>query len=147
MSINIFIKHYKNLKSEEIKKIFEVRNKVFILEQKIPEPDQDEYDKKSYHAFIQNDQNIISYLRIIPANIRFRQVSIGRVLSIDRNKGYAKELINHTFRFIKNNLLVNEVLIHSQINVVNFYIKLGFIVTSKPFIESGIMHVEMIKKL
>lgn len=59
------LKKFKELKVEEIYKILELRNEVFIVEQQCAYQDCDGKDEDSYHLFLQESEKIIAYLRIL----------------------------------------------------------------------------------
>ena len=74
------IKKFNELNAEEIYKILNIRNQVFIVEQQCPYLDCDGRDINSYHLFLENNNEIAAYLRIIEKGISYNEISIGRVL-------------------------------------------------------------------
>lgn len=101
--MNWHVKKFKELKCEEIYKILQIRNKIFIVEQKCAYQDCDDRDKKSYHVYVEDKGEIVSYLRILPRKVSYNEVSIGRVL-VNKNyrgKGIAREMMIKAINFIK----------------------------------------------
>ncbi|SUY66232.1 GNAT family N-acetyltransferase [Clostridium tetani] len=69
--MNWHVKKFKELKCEEIYKILQIRNKIFIVEQKCAYQDCDDRDKKSYHVYVEDKGEIVSYLRILPRKVSY----------------------------------------------------------------------------
>ncbi|BDR64098.1 GNAT family N-acetyltransferase [Clostridium tetani] len=126
--MNWHVKKFKELKCEEIYKILQIRNKIFIVEQKCAYQDCDDRDKKSYHVYVEDKGEIVSYLRILPRKVSYNEVSIGRVL-VNKNyrgKGIAREMMIKAINFIEKNLGEKEIKIQAQCYLINFYKSLGF---------------------
>ncbi|MFA5692023.1 MAG: GNAT family N-acetyltransferase [Acholeplasmataceae bacterium] len=135
--MEIIYKHISELTYEEILEIYNLRQQVFMLEQKIYVEDIDQYDYDSYHCYIKINNKIVSYLRVIKKD---DEVFIGRLLTVksERKKGLAKLLVN----FVKNKYDVIKV--SSQVNVISFYKELGFKEIKNRYKEAGIFHQLMI---
>ena len=136
--MSIIIKPARSIK--EKKMCLKIRRKVFIEEQKIDE--KIEMDDNRVEAFnfiaLYNGQCVgTARYRIIGAGTKLERFA---VLNSYRNLGIGKLLVN----FLKN-LLVNEknVYLHAQEQVVDFYIKLGFIKVGKRFYEAGVPHYKL----
>lgn len=144
--LDIKIKHFAELNTEEIYEIIKLRNEVFVVEQKCIYQDCDDRDKSSYHLFGIEDGKIIAYLRILQKGISYNEISIGRVLvDIDyRGRGLAREIMLKAIYFIKNNLNEKEIRISAQEYLTDFYKSLGFVINSNGYLEDGIPHIEMI---
>ncbi|RXM58903.1 GNAT family N-acetyltransferase [Clostridium tetani] len=146
--MNWHVKKFKELKCEEIYKILQIRNKIFIVEQKCAYQDCDDRDKKSYHVYVEDKGEIVSYLRILPRKISYNEVSIGRVL-VNKNyrgKGIAREMMIKAINFIEKNLGEKEIKIQAQCYLINFYKSLGFKEISNEYLEDNIPHIDMLYK-
>ncbi len=146
--LNWKLKKFKELKCEEIYKILKIRNEVFIVEQNCAYQDCDDKDKKSYHLYLEDKGEIISYLRILEKGISFDEVSIGRVL-VNKNYrsiGIAREMMIKAIDIIEQILNETEIKIQAQSYLVNFYGSLGFKQTSKEYLEDNIPHIDMVYK-
>ncbi|QUH30898.1 GNAT family N-acetyltransferase [Vallitalea guaymasensis] len=144
--MEIKIKHFAELNTEEIYEILKLRNQVFVVEQKCIYQDCDDKDKIAYHLLGIEDGKIVAYLRILQKGVSYNEISIGRVLTdIDyRGRGLAREIMIKAIYFIKNNLKEKEIKISAQKYLTDFYKSLGFVINSNVYLEDGIPHVEMI---
>ncbi|SHK11368.1 ElaA protein [Hathewaya proteolytica DSM 3090] len=139
-----------NLEKHDIDRIFEIRTKVFVEEQKCSSPDRDNKDDDAYHLFLMNyvSGEIIAYLRILERGVAYGEVSIGRLLVNPsyRRRGYAREAIHKAFDFIMYNLGESSIRISAQEHLVEFYESEGFRKTSSVYIEENIPHIEMLRE-
>ena len=125
----------------EIEKCFKIRNEVFVLEQKCDPKDEYEYEEESTHFLLTDN-------KIPIATARYRQTSFGikmerfAVLATNRGKGYGLIILKHMINKLKH---INSVIyLHAQVQVVEFYEKVGFKKIGDKFDEVGIMHYKMI---
>lgn len=143
------IKRFSELSTQELYKIIEARINVFVVEQNCPYAECDNKDQNSFHLFYLDQDQIAAYLRIIPAGISYQEPSIGRVLVKNnyRRKGLGLKMMGDALSFIKNNLGSDVVRISAQEYILDFYQELGFKVVSDRYLEDDIPHFEMIYKL
>jgi predicted GNAT family N-acyltransferase len=131
---------YWNTSQKEVKAI---RNKVFVEEQGVPpELEWDGLDEHSYHVLAYApDGTPIGTGRLL------QDGHIGRVAVLMewRGKGVGRALLN-LLLVIANKMGNEEVKLHAQIRVVNFYKKHGFTRQGKEFMEAGIPHIAMKRK-
>ncbi|AKA70932.1 GNAT family N-acetyltransferase [Clostridium scatologenes] len=146
--MNWELKKFKELKVEEIYKILEIRNKVFIVEQQCAYQDCDGKDENAYHLYLQDNDKIIAYLRILKKGVSYDEISIGRVL-VNKNyrgKGISREMMLKAINFIELNLNEKEIKIQAQAYLINFYKSLGFKEVSDEYLEDNIPHIDMLYK-
>lgn len=146
--MNWELKKFKELKVEEIYKILEIRNKVFIVEQQCAYQDCDGKDENAYHLYLQDNDKIIAYLRILKKGVSYDEISIGRVL-VNKNyrgKGISREMMLKAMNFIELNLNEKEIKIQAQAYLINFYKSLGFKEVSDEYLEDNIPHIDMLYK-
>ena len=146
------IKTFSELNNVELYKIMEARINVFVVEQDCPYKECDNKDQESLHLFYQAQEypdQIVAYLRIIPAGISYQEPSIGRVLVKNeyRRQGLGWKMMQQAISYIKNNFDSNVVRISAQEYILDFYQRLGFEVVSEKYLEDEIPHYEMICKL
>lgn len=146
--MNWELKKFDDLKVEEIYKILKIRNEVFIVEQQCAYQDCDGKDENSYHLFLQDNDKIIAYLRILKKGVSYDEISIGRVLVHKdyRGKGISRELMLKAINYIEVNLNEREIKIQAQSYLVNFYRSLGFKEVSNEYLEDNIPHMDMLYK-
>ncbi len=98
------IKDFSELTGDELYGILKLRFRVFVIEQNCTELDMDDKDQVSKHLFVQEGEEIIACLRIIPAGISYEEVSIGRfaVSAAHRKNGLGRRgmqtAIDYIFR-------------------------------------------------
>lgn len=140
------LKKFEELKTEEIYKILKIRNEVFIVEQQCAYQDCDDKDKKAYHLYLEDEGEIVSYLRILEKGVSFDEASIGRVLVKKkyRSKGISREMMIKAIEFIEQSLNETEIKIQAQSYLINFYGSLGFKESSNEYLEDNIPHIDML---
>lgn len=142
------IKKFDELSLKQLYGITRSRCEVFIQEQKIVcEEELDGLDDKCIHVFLEIDERVVAYCRIVPNGISYENISIGRVLVLKqfRRKGIAQEMLNETVEYIKSNFQENSIMLSSQLYAKELYTSVGFIETSDVYEEAGIPHVKMYK--
>ena len=91
------VKTFPELSAQEFFRICEVREQVFVLEQKITLcAELDEQDLHSTHITVTEDDKIVAYARCYAED---GIAHIGRVLTIVRGKGYGLEPLPTAGRF------------------------------------------------
>lgn len=146
--MNWKIKKFNELNIEEIYKILALRNEIFIVEQECPYLDCDDKDLNSYHLFLRENGEIVSYLRILEKGVSYDEISIGRVAvkKSYRGKGISRKMMLKAIEFIENNLSENTIKIQAQAYLLDFYSSLGFKAVSDEYLEDNIPHIDMIYK-
>lgn len=144
--MNWKIKKFNELTINELYEILKIRSEVFVVEQNCVYQDIDSKDKSSYHLFLEDDEEIIAYLRILPKGISYQETSIGRVLTklAYRKKGLSKEMLKRAIDFITDALEENMIRISAQAHLFELYNSFGFKQTSDIYLEDGIEHIEML---
>lgn len=137
------VKKFNDLSLEELYEILKIRCAVFVVEQNCPYQDIDELDKNSYHICIKEDNKVVAYCRVIDKNNPFHEVSIGRVISVVRRKGYGTLLVQKGIDIAKEKYNANKIIIEAQTYARRLYEKVGFKQISEPFLEDGIEHIKM----
>jgi ElaA protein len=142
MLSNIVKKSFKELTNQEVYQILDLRNKIFIMEQKILYLDTDYRDQKSIHYMIFDGVVLVSYLRLIPPGVKFNEYALSRVMTDPkyRSQRLASKLINEAMQDVKG----FPIRISGQAYLKNYYEGLGFKVVKGPYIEEDILHYEML---
>lgn len=142
------LKKFKELDSEEMYKILRLRSEVFVIEQDCIYEDCDGKDEKVYHLYLKDNSEVVAYLRILPRNISYEEMSIGRVVvkKSYRGQSIASEMVKRAIQFIEKELDETEIRISAQAHLINFYGSFGFKQVSDEYLEDGIPHIEMLYK-
>jgi len=131
---------------KEYNKIINIRETVFIKEQNVPkEIEMDEFDKEAEHfiAYLKDKPIGCARTRKINNYVKLERIAI---LKEYRGKGYGRDLTNFLINLCRKKGF-KEVHLHSQINVSDFYEKLGFKKIGGIFLEADIEHIEMIQTI
>ncbi|WP_417427878.1 GNAT family N-acetyltransferase [Halpernia sp.] len=143
------IKSFSELSTEELYKVLNIRQEVFVVEQKCFYLDADNYDQKAIHLWAEKNGEIVAYLRIFKQDIKYPEASIGRVLtSISvRGKNLGKTIVDFSLQIIFNQFRSKSVRISAQDYLIEFYSSFGFVDTGKKYLEDDIPHTEMILQI
>ena len=141
------IKFFSELSAQRLYQILKLRQDVFVLEQTCLYPDLDNLDQKVIHVSLisEEDDDLVAYCRIIPADLVSPDVAIGRVVVAEgaRSQGVAKKLMIKAIEFINEEMQAPVIKVSAQSHLQAFYQSLGFAITSEPYDEDGIEHIDM----
>jgi ElaA protein len=132
------------LSVDELYAIVQLRQRVFVVEQRCVYLDADGLDAVARHVFAARDAlNVVAYLRVLPPGTKFVECSIGRVVvsAAARGTGLGRELMRRA-------LIAHgdaSIRLAAQAHLEAFYASLGFRRVSDVFNEDGIPHVEMLR--
>ncbi|MEJ6589819.1 MAG: GNAT family N-acetyltransferase [Crocinitomicaceae bacterium] len=149
MNFRKFIQAYTELNLDDFHDIIALRIKIFVIEQDCPYQDLDGNDKLAFHLYFKDEKNqIVAATRILPQNIAYDEVSIGRVVvdKSSRGTGLGHELMEQSMVFVQSQFGAADVRLSAQKHLENYYEKHGFKSTGKEYLEDGIPHVEMLFK-
>lgn len=131
----------------ELYLILKLRSEVFVVEQNCVYLDADGKDAAAYHLCgWLNNELLVAYARLLPPGISYVEASIGRVVTsaAHRKYGYGKTLMQKAIELISDLFKISSIKIGAQQYLIKFYNSVGFTVTSEPYLEDGIPHVEML---
>lgn len=140
------LKKFEELNTKELYEILKLRSEVFVVEQNCVYQDVDSKDERSYHLFLEENNMIVAYLRIIPRGISYEEVSIGRVIVKKTHRGskLAREMMLNAIDFIQSTMNEGYIRISAQAYLVDFYKSVGFKEVSEIYLEDDIPHIEML---
>ncbi|MBR2635228.1 MAG: GNAT family N-acetyltransferase [Clostridia bacterium] len=142
----LVVKKFDELTPREVYEILKARALVFALEQNIRCLDMDDTDYESLHIFSVEEGRVTAYLRAFPLS-ETGKVKIGRVLTLSRGKGVGKSLMERSLAAISEQFDPEVVVVDAQAQARGFYEKCGFTAVSEEFMEEGIPHVRMERKI
>jgi len=123
--------------------LINIRRRVFIEEQKVPEElEWDEFDDTSIHFLATLDEKAVAVARLKPDG----QIGRMAVLAEHRDQGLGSLLLQFVLQQAAKQKL-NEVYLHAQTTAIRFYEKQGFATCGEIFYEADIPHREMLKKI
>ncbi len=141
------VKKFNQLTAEELYEILRVRAEVFVVEQNCAYQDLDGVDLDAYHVYLKDNGEIVAYLRVVDKGKRLDEVSIGRVISLRRRCGLGSELMGLGLRVAKEKFGAEIVKVGAQVYAKPFYESVGFTQISDEYLEDGIPHIYMQRKV
>ena len=143
--MKVYSKLFDELSLNELYEILLAREEIFTHEKGMKCKDIDREDKRALHIILEEDGELIGYLRAIP--IGAEAVKIGRVLTKTHGRGHGKILMAGAINEIYHKYEAKTVTVHSRYDAVAYYEKMGFRVSSDEYVENGVVHVTMDKQL
>ena len=139
------IKSFKELSTDELYAILQLRSEVFVVEQDCVYQDIDFKDQKALHVFGHKNDKIVAYTRIFKPGDYFDNASIGRVVvaATERKYGYGHDLMKASIKAIKDHFKVDKITISAQKYLKKFYESHQFIQIDEEYLEDGIPHIKM----
>lgn len=131
---------------EELEDAFSVRKIVFIKEQSVPEEVEiDQYEDDSVHFVLYHDGAPIGAgrFRLVDGYGKLERIC---VLKEERKTGAGKQLMTEIEEYARENG-IHKLKLNAQTHAIPFYDRLGYEVVSEEFMDAGIPHRTMIKKL
>ncbi len=149
--MNWEIKTFDRLCINELYDLLKLRVDVFVVEQNCIYPELDEKDRHpdALHLTGRNEnRELAAYLRILPPGSSYTEPSLGRVVvsKTSRGKGLCRTMIKKAVDHICRTWPGVSIKISAQLYLEEFYQSLGFEKVSEPYLEDGILHLEMVLK-
>ena len=145
MELNV--KTFSELSTRELYALLSLRVNVFVVEQKCPYPELDGRDPDALHLWLQDENGIQAYLRIMDRGVAGEYVTIGRVIAVQRRKGLGTRILAEGIRLARERFDAEQIYLEAQVYAKGLYEKQGFRTISEPFLEDGIPHVKMLLDL
>lgn len=139
---------FEALSTVDLHAILAARIAVFVVEQRCPYQEVDDFDLQALHLWATApDASLVAYARILPPGTRYAEPSIGRVLSTPpyRALGLGRELMQRALILAEQVFPGQALRISAQQYLEHFYLGLGFAVIDGPYDEDGIPHLEMLR--
>ena len=136
-------KTFQELTTDELYELLRVRSEVFVVEQNCVYQDMDGDDQKSIHLWLTVADKIVALARVCPAGTHMKEISIGRVITTERGKGYGKQIMLHAIEASVKHFGATLIDIEAQEYAKGFYENVGFEQSSDTFMLDGIPHIKM----
>ena len=142
-SLTTVILPFDKLSVNQLYALLRLRSEVFVVEQTCIYQDVDNKDLQAEHLLCYKDKQLVGYARLLPPGLSYLGPSIGRVCvhTNYRGLGYAQQIVLDALAHIPKFQAPLE--IGAQVYLQKFYEKLGFIASSEPYDEDGILHIDM----
>ncbi len=137
-------KHFKDLTTEELYALLRLRVSVFVVEQNCPYMELDNLDQEALHVWLEDEDGIAAYLRVLDRGAESEYVSIGRVISVKRRCGLGTRVLTEGIKTAMEIFDADKIYLEAQTYAKRLYEKQGFKQISDEFLLDGIPHVKMI---
>ncbi len=132
---------------KELEEALDIRKRVFVEEQGISETlEQDGNDSSALHMVVKNGDIAVGTVRIRFLNSQQAKLERMAILKPSRGAGIGKGIITFLEEKLKKRG-IEQIVLHAQYYVIDFYIKCGFRETGLPFLEADIQHIRMEKTI
>lgn len=138
---------FDDLTPDQLYDILQLRTEVFVVEQKCLYQDMDDQDRHAVHVLGILDDQLLCYSRLLVPGSQYPEPAMGRVITAlsVRRQGYGKILLEESLSYCQNLWPDIGVRISAQQHLESFYQAFDFIKVSKPYLEDGIPHIEMLR--
>lgn len=136
-------KSFSQLTIDELYELLRVRSEVFVVEQNCVYQDLDGDDQPSIHLWLTVEDKVVALARVCPAGTHMKEVSIGRVITTERGKGFGRQIMLHAIDAAIEHFNAERIDIEAQEYAKGFYESVGFKQSSDAFMLDGIPHVKM----
>jgi len=146
--LDIKVKYFKELTTQELYSILQLRSDVFVVEQNCAYQDIDDKDQKALHVLGYKNETLVAYTRLLKSGDYFKQASISRVVvsKNERQHKFGYDIMLASIKAIKKHYNEETIIVSAQTYLKKFYNNLRFVETGKEYLEDGIPHIEMIKE-
>jgi ElaA protein len=133
----------------ELYELLRFRQCIFVVEQASAYPDLDGLDQSAWHLLARSKSELIGYLRLTATTGPLPMVRIGRVAVSPslRRGGLGRMLMEKALTLCRERFPRQAIALGAQVPLVPFYESFGFVVTSEPYDDFGVAHVEMLLRL
>ena len=140
---------FEKLSLVELYELMALRQEVFVVEQDCPYLDADGKDFDSHHVMGYDSNMLVACTRIVAPGISYDEVSLGRIVTKPsvRGKGHGIALMQFSHQMVKELYGDVPIRISAQCYLEKFYKNLGYEATGKEYLEDGIPHMEMLRKV
>ncbi len=127
--------------------ILQLRSEVFVVEQQCVYLDVDGKDPLSHHLSAWDGETLVACARLVPPGLSYDEASIGRVLTSPRHRasGAGRALVARSIEGCLQVFGSQPIRIGAQQYLQCFYESFGFVACSAPYVEDGILHVDMLR--
>jgi len=142
-------KKFTNLSTDELYKIIQLRERVFVIEQNCIYLDCDDKDRDAWHLFGVVEGKIHAYLRAFGPGLKYAEAAFGRVVTSPelRGTGLGRELTAAGIERIRAQFSGASIRISAQAYLQKFYESFGFVRVSDEYREDDIPHIPHIEML
>ena len=143
-SMELRVKRFSELSTEELYRLLRLRVAVFVVEQNCPYMELDDRDQEAIHLWLEDEDGITAYLRLLDRGVESEHPAIGRVIAAKRRQGLGTRILTEGIRIAKEAYRPEKLYLAAQVYARGLYEKQGFRQVSEPYLIDGIPHVQML---
>jgi ElaA protein len=135
---------FEEFSRDELYAVLALRQQVLVVEQSSAYADLDFIDQRADHLLATDGASLIGYLRCFGPSPEKAHASFGRLIvaSVRRGEGLGEELVQRALARLAQGAC-HDVQISAQLYLEEFYARFGFVRSSKPYDDTGILHIDM----
>ncbi len=140
---------FASLSPRQVHDALQLRQRVFVVEQKCAYLDADGLDPTCWHGLgTLPDGTLVATARLVPPGLAYPEPAIGRVVSSPdfRRHGFGRQLMIEAITELRRLYPGQPTRIGAQRYLERFYGELGFVAFGEPYLEDGIPHVFMLRE-
>ena len=143
--MEVHIRRFDELTTEELYRLLKLRVSVFVVEQQCPYMELDDLDRGAVHIWLEDEEGIEAYLRVLDRGAESEYVAIGRVLTVKRRCGFGSRILQEGIRAAEKIFQADRIYLEAQTYARGLYEKQGFRQISEEFMLDGIPHIRMLR--
>lgn len=146
--MQITIKDFKELSTQELYDLLQLRSEVFVVEQNCVYQDIDGKDQKALHLLGYKNNVLVAYTRCFPPGVYFEEPAIGRVLvrRSERMNSYGHEIMKASIEALEQRFPGTSIKLSAQTYLQAFYQSHDFQKSGEGYLEDGIPHIPMLRR-
>jgi ElaA protein len=139
---------FDRLTPRQVHDVLQLRQRVFVVEQRCAYLDADGADPSCWHALGVQDGVLVATARLVPPGLKYEEPAIGRVVTAPevRRSGLGRQLMVASLAQVRRLWPGQSVRLGAQRYLERFYGSLGFVPVGEPYDEDGIPHIEMLRE-
>ena len=145
LGIRRYYKWFHELTPGELYAILKARVDVFVVEQNCPYADLDGLDQDAIHVWLEDQDGLAAYLRVLRPGVEHECMALGRILTLRRGRGLGRLILEAGIDVAEGFFGSEHIYIEAQTYARGFYEKMGFRRVSEEFMIDGIPHIRMIR--
>lgn len=148
-------KTFSELTAVQVYRILRLRSEVFVVEQDCVYADIDNKDSQATHLLATRTETseMVGYCRVFEPGVEAKEAVIGRIVTAGkvRRQGVGRAIVQKAIQFCDDRFAeANQtclIRIAAQSYLKPFYERLGFDLNGDEYVEDGIPHVPMVRRL
>lgn len=136
---------FRELSLDDLYDLIQLREQVFVVEQKCAYLECDGYDRQAFHLLGYENGKLVACLRAFPAGVKYAEMCLGRVAVRNdaRGHGAGRKLVNEGLTRMKKSWGEGPIRISAQSHLLRFYEEFGFRAEGEEYLDDGIPHRDM----